>query len=72
LFGCTNAEHYKQLKSNSAGSIDEEEGIADNDIYLANMAKSFADKAWFLKDIPEEIDTIVDFGGGAGDFAKYC
>ena len=72
LFGCTNAEHYKQLKSNSAGSIDEEEGIADNDIYLANMAKSFADKAWFLKDIPEGIDTIVDFGGGAGDFAKYC
>lgn len=72
LFGCTNAEHYKQLKSNNASSIDEAEGITDNDIYLSNMAKSFADKAWFLKYVPSCIDTIVDFGGGTGEFASYC
>ena len=51
---------------------EKEDGIADADVYLANMAKSFADKAWFLKDIPEGIDTIVDFGGGTGDFARHC
>lgn len=52
--------------------VDEEEGIVDNDVYLSNMAKSFADKAWFLKYIPKDITTIVDFGGGTGDFAKFC
>ena len=28
--------------------VDEEEAIADNKIYLSNMAKSFKDKAWFI------------------------
>ncbi len=50
----------------------EEVGIANNDIYLANMAKSFGDKAWFLKYMPKGINMIVDFGGGAGEFAEYC
>ena len=50
----------------------EEVGIANNDIYLANMAKSFGDKAWFLKYIPKGVDMIVDFGGGTGEFAEYC
>ena len=49
-----------------------EEDIANNEIYLSNMAKSFDDKAWFLKYIPKDVDTIVDFGGGTGDFASYC
>lgn len=52
--------------------IDEEESITNNEIYLDNMSKSFGDKAWFLKYIPKGIDTLVDFGGGTGDFAKFC
>ena len=52
--------------------LDEEEGITDNDVYLSNMAKSFADKAWFIKYVPDDVDTIVDFGGGTGDFVKFC
>ena len=52
--------------------LTEEVGIANNDIYLANMAKSFGDKAWFLKYMPEDVTMIVDFGGGAGEFAEFC
>ena len=52
--------------------MDEAEDIANNEVYLANMSKSFADKAWFLKMLPSGVDTIVDFGGGAGEFAEYC
>lgn len=48
-----------------------EEDIANNEIYLSNMAKSFGDKAWFLKLIPDFIDTIVDFGGGEGEFCEF-
>lgn len=50
----------------------EETEIANDEIYLSNMAKSFGDKAWFLKHIPEDVTAIVDFGGGAGEFAEYC
>lgn len=53
-------------------SLDEEEGISNNEVYLSNMAKSFADKAWFLKMVPNDVTTIVDFGGCTGDFAKFC
>ena len=42
------------------------EEIANDDIYLVNMSKSFSDKAWFLNKLPRDITTIVDFGGGAG------
>ena len=52
--------------------VDEEESISNNDIYLSNMAKSFSDKTWFLRYIPKDITTVVDFGGGNGDFAKFC
>ena len=69
LFGCTNAKHYAKLKNEQ---VNEEEDIANNDAYLSGMAKSFADKAWFLKYIPNDVTTIVDFGGGTGDFAKFC
>lgn len=51
--------------------LTEAERIADNSTYLANMAKSFGDKAWFLRYIGDDIETIVDFGGGAGDFCQY-
>ena len=52
--------------------LKEAEEIANDDIYLANMSKSFSDKAWFLNKLPKDITTIVDFGGGAGEFAEYC
>lgn len=52
--------------------LQEEDGIANNDIYLSNMAKSFKDKAWFLKYLPDGIKMIVDFGGGAGEFVDFC
>ena len=52
--------------------VDEEEVIADNKIYLSNMAKSFKDKAWFIPYMPKDIDLVVDFGGGTGEFAEYC
>jgi len=52
--------------------LTEEVGIANNDIYLANMSKSFHDKAWFLKYLPKDVSMIVDFGGGAGEFAEFC
>ena len=35
------------------------------------MSKSFGDKAWFIKFMAPEIDTIVDFGGGAGEFCEF-
>ena len=48
-----------------------EEDITNNEIYLSNMAKSFGDKVWFLKYIPRQIETIVDFGGGEGEFCEF-
>lgn len=36
------------------------------------MAKSFKDKAWFIPYMPKDIDLVVDFGGGTGEFAEYC
>lgn len=51
--------------------LKEETEIANNDIYLNSMSKSFADKAWFIDRIPEYVDTFVDFGGGAGEFCEY-
>lgn len=73
-YGISN-ESIKEFLEKTYGSkdqLDEEEGISNNDIYLSNMAKSFDDKAWFIKYVPNDVDTIVDFGGGTGDFAKFC
>lgn len=36
------------------------------------MAKSFPDKAWFVKYVRPDVDTMVDFGGGAGDFCDFA
>ena len=52
-------------------SLWEEETIADNSVYLDNMSKSFGDKAWFVKYVPDDISLVVDFGGGTGDFCLY-
>lgn len=49
----------------------EEERIADDAVYLSNMSKSFADKAWFVRYVPKDISRIVDFGGGSGEFCEY-
>lgn len=51
-------------------SVDEAD-IADQAVYLSNMAKSFPDKAWFLKYVDPEINIVVDFGGGSGEFCEY-
>ena len=58
-------KHYQQKNLN-------EVDIANDDVYLSNMSKTFLDKGWFIPYIPLEIDTIVDFGGGEGEFADYC
>lgn len=46
--------------------------IDNRELYLKLMSKSFYDKAWFLKNLPDDVETIVDFGGGAGEFAEFC
>ena len=49
----------------------DEVDIANSDIYLSNMAKSFPDKAWFIGYVDPEVDVVVDFGGGSGEFCEY-
>lgn len=46
--------------------------IDNRELYLKLMSKSFYDKAWFLKNLPDDVETIVDFGGGAGEFAEFA
>ena len=46
--------------------------IDDRELYLKLMTRSFYDKAWFLKNLPSDVETIVDFGGGTGEFAEFC
>lgn len=46
-------------------------GINDNDTYLRKMRNTFKDKAWWVKNIPEDVDTIVDFGCADGSFIRY-
>lgn len=52
-------------------AVGEAEGIKNNEIYLSNMSKSFGDKAWFVRMVRPEVDMIVDFGGGAGEFCEF-
>lgn len=35
------------------------------------MSRSFGDKAWFIDYVDPEIDMIVDFGGGEGEFCEF-
>ena len=51
--------------------LDEAEGIADDEVYLDNMSKTFSDKAWFVRYLPDDVGLVVDFGGGTGDFLEY-
>ena len=45
--------------------------INDNEVYLARMKKTYMDKAWFMSIIPEDIDTIVDFGCADNSFCHF-
>lgn len=49
----------------------DEVDIANSDVYLSNMAKSFPDKAWFVGYVDPEVEVVVDFGGGSGEFCEY-
>lgn len=48
-----------------------ENGIADKNVYLARMSRTFLDKAFFLKDLPESINRIVDVGCADGSFLDF-
>ena len=43
----------------------------DEQVYLDNLRHTFNDKAWFMKELPPEVDTIVDFGCADGSFMKW-
>ena len=45
--------------------------IKNNAIYLSRMQKTYLDKSWFMSIIPDEIDTIVDFGCADNSFNEY-
>lgn len=47
------------------------EEIQNKKVYLTKMSKTFFDKAWFMSHIPEEIDTIIDFGCADGSFMEF-
>lgn len=46
-------------------------GISDSGTYLKKMRNTFKDKAWWVKDMPGDVDTIVDFGCADGSFIRY-
>ena len=46
--------------------------IHNRNVYLSLMRRSFYDKAWFMKNLPTDVKTIIDFGGGSGEFAGFC
>jgi hypothetical protein len=43
----------------------------DERVYLDNLHHTFPDKAWFLRTLPFNIDTIVDYGCADGSFMKW-
>jgi len=45
--------------------------IKNNEEYLSRMTKTFMDKAFFLKYIPENIKTIIDYGCSDGSFLSF-
>ena len=47
------------------------EKIEDNQVYLSRMRKTFVDKAWFMRVLPEDVDTIIDFGCADGSFMEH-
>lgn len=49
----------------------EEQKLRDERVYLERMSKTFLDKAFFLKDLPEQVERIVDFGCADGSFLQF-
>ena len=47
------------------------EKIRNYKTYTDGMAKTFADKAWFVEKLPPHIDTLIDFGCADGAFIAY-
>lgn len=45
------------------------DNIQDIDAYFSGMSATLRDKCWWLNKIPDEIDTIVDYGCAQGDLA---
>lgn len=45
--------------------------IANYDVYINHMSKSYQDKLFFLDKIKEDVDTIIDFGCADGTLIKY-
>ncbi len=48
-----------------------ENKISDKNVYLERMTKTFLDKAFFLKDLPENVKRIVDVGCADGSFLNF-
>lgn len=46
------------------------EPIKDYKVYLDRMDASLIDKCWWVDKIPDDIDTVVDFGCAAGHLKK--
>jgi len=46
------------------------EPIKDYKVYLDRMDASLIDKCWWVNKIPDDIDTVVDFGCAAGHLKK--
>lgn len=45
------------------------DNIQDIDSYVKSMSTTLFDKCWWLDKIPQEIDTVVDYGCAQGDLA---
>lgn len=45
--------------------------LSDNNGYLEKMRNAFADKAWFMKTIPTDVKTVIDFGSADNSFIQY-
>ena len=43
----------------------------DEQVYLNDLRYTFNDKAWFRKELPDHIDTIVDYGCADGSFLEW-
>ena len=45
------------------------DGIHNIDTYIRGMSATLSDKMWWLDLIPDEIDTVIDYGCAQGDLA---
>lgn len=45
--------------------------IRDLDTYIRGMSATISDKLWWVKMMPDEIDTVIDYGCAQGDLALF-